>query len=173
MLSQTKEIYFTNLSNFSFATGAISIFLMIFFPVAGTILAFRKGLKEVAKDGFWFLLGSSAVFGLLSNIKQSPIWLTQGFASGVLLGSKEYLLFPLIQILYLYFLRDLRFKFKIVTEMILVPLFLIIPSLISQCAIMLTGSFESSLNWMRLSAGLFFVILIFFYKSYIKKCSVA
>jgi hypothetical protein len=171
VISQTKEIYFTNLSNFSFTTGAISICLMVLFPLAGTILAFRKGLREVAKDGYWFLLGSCAVFGLLLSIKQSPIWLTQGFASGVLVGSKEYLLFPLIQILYLYFVRDLRFKFKIVTEMILVPLFLIIPSLISQGAIMLTGSFESSLNFMRFAAALFFVILMFFYKSYIKKSS--
>lgn len=98
-------------------------------------LILKKGWKTTALFGSISTLVGGFIY--LITYYQPVSWFNQALINGLLTGTVSTLFFPLIQIAYLYLPVSSRFKTKVMTEMLALPLLKIIPFFIT------TGLFMS------------------------------
>ncbi len=123
------------MGNYSMSVGSAIFAISIIWAVLGTWLILKKGWKTTALYASLSILVGGIIF-----LSLSLSWLGQGIFNGLLVGTASALFFPLVQILYLYLPYQNRFKTKIVTEMIALPLMKAVPSLTTQGLLVAFGS---------------------------------
>ncbi|MCP5491590.1 MAG: hypothetical protein H7A40_00925 [Chlamydiales bacterium] len=140
---------------YSISIGSATIAISIIWAVLGTCLILKKGWKTTSLYASLSILVGGIIF-----LSFSSSWLGQGVFNGLLLGTASALFFPLIQILYLYLPYQNRFKTKIVTEMIALPLMKAIPSLTMQGLLVAFGSIAAIALYLKILVPILMVLLI-------------
>lgn len=162
---------FPNPKDYQVAIGSYSIYLgyltfavSIIWIVLGTWLIIKKGWKTTS---LW--AACSILIGGVIFLSCSISWLKQGIFNSLLLGTASTLFFPLIQLLYLHLPVQHRFKTKIITEMIPLPLMNALPALAAQGLLMKFGSIAAIAIYLKiLSIILMMLIILASYKAYTK-----
>lgn len=142
------------MGNYSMSVSTSIITISIIWAVLGTWLILKKGWKTTALYASLSILVGGIIF--LSSLS----WLNQGIFTGLLISSSSALFFPLIQILYLYMPYQYRFRTKIVTEMIALPLMKGIPSLTMQGLLVIFGSIAAITLYLKILVPILMVLLI-------------
>jgi len=127
------------MGNYLIANSITTLILAILWVVLGTWLILKRGWKTTALWGSLSVLIGGLVYLGFSAV-QSVSWLGQGIFSGLLIGTKSALFFPLIQIAYLILPFQARFRTKVVTEMIALPLMTGTLALVTQLFLLALGS---------------------------------
>ncbi len=133
------------------ATIAISIIWVIL----GTWLILKKGWKTTALYASLSILVGGIIF-----LSSSLSWPGLGVFNGLLVTTASFLFFPLTQILYLYLPYQNRFKTKIVTEMIALPIMMAVPSLTTQGLLVTFGSIAAIALYLKILVFILMVLLI-------------
>lgn len=141
---------------YSMSVGSATIAISIIWAVLGTWLILKKGWKTTALYASLSILVGGIIF-----LSFSSSWLGQGVFNGLLVGTAGALFFPLIQILYLYLPYQNRFKTKIVTEMIALPLMKAAPSLTMQGLLVAFGSIAAIAIYLKILVPILMALLVF------------
>ena len=152
------------LGTYSIYLGYLTLAISIVWIILGSWLIIKKGWKTTSLCAAWSIFIGGIVF------LSCPLsWLGQGIFNALLLGTASTLLFPLVQILYLHLPVEHRFKTKIITEMIPLPLMKAAPALGAQGLLVSFGSIAAVTVYLKI---LSFVLMIFLllasYKTYTK-----
>ncbi len=147
--------YLKFMGYYSMSVGSATIAISIIWAVLGTWLILKKGWKTTALYASLSILVGGIIFLSLSSS-----WLNHGIFTGLLMSTTFALFFPLIQILYLYMPYQTRFRTKIVTEMIALPLMKGIPSLIMQGLLVIFGSIAAITLYLKILVLSLMVLLI-------------
>lgn len=150
MVSYTKFM-----AKYSMSVGSATIVFSIIWAVLGTWLILKKGWKITA-----LYASLSILVGGIIYLSLSSSWLNQGIFTGLLTSTTGALFFPLIQILYLYMPYQNRFRTKIITEMIALPLMKGIPPLAVQWLIVIFGSIAAITVYLKILVPVFLGLLI-------------
>ncbi len=137
------------------SVGSATIAISIIWAILGTWLILKKGWKTTALYASLSILVGGIIF-----LSFSLSWLGQGIFNGLLVGTASALFFPLIQILYLYLPYQNRFKTKIVTEMIALPLMKAVPSLATQGLLVAFGSIAAIALYLKIFVPILMVLLV-------------
>lgn len=140
---------------YSMSVGSATIVISIIWAVLGTWLILKKGWKTTSLYASLSILVGGIIF-----LSFSLSWLGQGVFNGLLVGTASALFFPLIQILYLYLPYQNRFKTKIVTEMIALPIMKAVPSLTTQGLVVAFGSIAAIALYLKILTPVLVVLLI-------------
>ena len=140
---------------YSMSVGSATITISIIWAILGTWLILKKGWKTTALYASLSIL----IEGIIC-LSLSSSWLGQGVFNGLLVGTASALFFPLIQILYLYLPYQNRFKTKIVTEMIALPIMKAVPSLTTQGLLVTFGSIAAIALYLKILVPILMVLLI-------------
>ncbi len=147
--------YLHFMGNYSMSIGAATIAISIIWAVLGTWLILKKGWRTTALYASLSILVGGIIF-----LSLSLSWLGQGVFNGLLVGTASTLFFPLVQILYLYLPYQHRFKTKIVTEMIALPIMKAVPSLTAQGLLVAFGSIAAIALYLKILVPILMVLLI-------------
>lgn len=150
-----KASYSKFMGAYLMSIDSATIAISIIWAVLGTWLILKKGWKTTALYASLSILGGGIIF-----LSFSLSWLGQGVLNGLLLGTASALFFPLVQMLYLYLPYQNRFKTKIVTEMIALPLMRVIPSLTTQGLLVAFGSIAAIAFYLKILVAVLMVLLI-------------
>lgn len=142
-------------ASYSMSVGSATIAISIIWAVLGTWLILKKGWKTTA-----LFASLSILIGGIIFLSLSSSWLNQGIFTGLLTSTTSALFFPLIQILYLYIPYQNRFKTKIVTEMIALPLMKGIPSLTMQGLLIIFESIAAITLYLKIIVSILMALLI-------------
>jgi AAA family ATP:ADP antiporter len=149
---------------YSMSVGSTTIAISIIWAVLGTWLILKKGWKTTALYASLSILVGGIIF-----LSFSLSWLGQGIFNGLLVGTSSALFFPLIQILYLYLPYQIRFKTKITTEIIALPLMKAVPSLATQGLLVAFGSIAAITLYFKIFVPILMALLVIaIYRSGIK-----
>lgn len=140
---------------YSMSFGSSTIGISIIWAVLGTWLILKKGWKTTAMYASLSILVGGIIF-----LSFSLSWLGTGIFNGLLLSTASALLFPLIQILYLHLPYQNRFKTKIVTEMIALPVMKAVPSLTMQGLLVAFGSIATIALYLKIFVLILMALLI-------------
>jgi hypothetical protein len=126
---------------YSMSVGSTTLIISVIWAILGTWLVLKKEWKTAA------LYASISIFvGGIIYLSLSPYWISQVICIGLLRGTNSVLFFPLIQMLYLYLPYQNRFKIKIITETIALPIMHNISSLITQGLLFAFGSIRDMIE---------------------------
>lgn len=152
--------YFVFMKHYSTAAGSFTILISILWVVLGSWLLRKKSVRTMATYGAVSLLAGGFIYLSSTAITNATSWATHGIYSALLTGTYSALFFPLIQIIYLYFPHQKRFRNKIITEMCALPLMESIPSLAIQGLIMF-GGFAFISVYCKILTVIFMGLLVF------------
>ena len=135
--------YSNFMGSYSMSEGLSTIAMSILWAILGTWLILKRGWRITALVGSISVLVGGLIFlgFLLAN--QSVSWLNQGAMVGLLKGTATALFFPLVQIIYLYMPEQVRFRTKVLTEMVILPLMKSLPSIAIQGLLIIFGSISA------------------------------
>lgn len=137
--------YSKGISYFTASVGYSTLAISMIWVVLGTWLILKKGWKTTA------LSASISIFvGGMIFLSVTSLWLNQGIFTGLLISATSVLFFPLIQMLYLYKPYHDRFKTKIMTEMVALPLMKAIPPLTIQGLVVMFGSMPPIIPYLKI-----------------------
>ncbi len=143
------------MGKYSMSVGSAIIAISIIWAILGTWLILKKGWKTTALYASLSILVGGIIF-----LSFSLSWLGQGVLNGLLVGTVSSLFFPLIQILYLYLPYQNRFKTKIVTEMIALPIMKAVPSLTMQGLLVAFGSIAAIAIYLKILVLVLMILLV-------------
>lgn len=143
------------MSYYSKSAGYATIAISIIWAVLGTWLILKKGWKTTALYASLSILLGGIIF-----LSLSLSLLNQGIFTGLLTSTTSALFFPLVQILYLYMPYQNRFRTKIVTEMIALPLMKGLPSLTMQGLLVIFGSIAAITLYLKILIPILMILLI-------------
>jgi ATP/ADP translocase len=143
------------MGNYSMSVSSATIAISIIWAILGTWLILKKGWKATALYASLSILLGGIIF-----LTFSLSWLGHGIFNGLLVGTASSLFFPLVQILYLYLPYQNRFKAKIVTEMIALPLMKSVPSLTTQELLVAFGSIAAIALYLKILVPILIVLLV-------------
>lgn len=144
------------MGNYSRSVGSATIAISIIWAVLGTWLILKKGWKTTALYASLSILVGGIIF-----LSFSLSWLGQAVFNGLLMGTASALFFPLVQMLYLYLPYQPRFKTKIITEAIALPLMKAVPSLTMQGLLVAFGSIASIALYLKILVPILMVLFVF------------
>lgn len=137
-------ISYTNfMASYSISAGSSSIIMSILWAILGSWLILKRGWRTTALVGSISVLVGGLVFLGFSFENQSVSLLSHGIMVGLLKGTLAALFFPLVQLIYLYMPAKVRFRTKVLTEMVLSPLIKGIPSIVMPGLFIVFGSISA------------------------------
>lgn len=140
---------------YTVSVGFATLAIFIIWALLGTWLILKKGWKATALFASLSILTGGILFLSLTSS-----WLNQAIFTGLLTSTTSALFFPLIQLLYLCMPYQRRFRTKIVTEMIALPLMKGIPSLTMQGLLVVCGSIAAIALYLKILVLILLVLLI-------------
>lgn len=143
------------MSYYSISLGSTTIAISVIWAVLGTWLILKKRWKITA-----LYASVSILLGGITFLSLSPTSLNQGIFSGLLISTTNIIFFSLIQILYLHISSQNRFKTKIITEIIALPLMKEIPSLTIQGLLIIFGSITAIHLYIKIIVLVLMLLLI-------------
>ncbi len=152
--------YWTFMSRYSLTVGSSTVLISILWLVIGTWLLLKKGWRTTAIYGSLSIFMGGLIFLSVNVMTESISWLNQGIYTALLGSTTSALFFPLIQILYLCLPYQMRFRAKVTTEMIALPLMESVPSLTIQGLIVIFGSLSAIAPYIKTLVPIFIVLLI-------------
>lgn len=148
------------MGHYSIAVGSSTIAISALWVVLGTWLLLRKGWRTTAICGSISILTGGLIFLGSSTASESVSWLSQGIYTGALVGTTSALFFPLVQMLYLYMPYQTRFRAKVATEMVALPLMKAVPSLITQGLVVVFMSISAITIYLKILVPILMVLLV-------------
>lgn len=156
----SPSAYSVLMGKYSMVLGSASILFSILWLILGAWILLRKGWKSTALfTSMSILVGSLIFFGEMF-LNRSTSLITAGVYNGLLTGTTSILFFPLIQLLYLYLPAKIRFRTKITTEMICLPIITALSPLIMQMLILAFGSLSAITIYLKILPLIFILLLI-------------
>lgn len=143
------------MGNYSMSVGSATIAISIIWTILGAWLILKKGWRTTALYASLSILAGGTIF-----LSFTSSWLGQGVFNGLLVGTATALFFPLLQMLYLYLPYHSRFKTKIMTEMIALPLMNALPSLTIQGLLFAFGSIAAIALYLKILVPILIGLLI-------------
>jgi ATP/ADP translocase len=141
------------------ASGSTILFFIVF-VVLGTWAFYKKGWHATAVCGVSLvILGGHTHLGAALFTGSMSIS-SQGIYNGFLIAVSSLIFFPLIQILYLYLPLHLRFRTKVITEMIIFPIMTSCVSFILIGVFKAFGTRQLAFVMVAILAVIFMVLLV-------------
>jgi|GEM_PF-5217885 len=147
--------YANIMGQYSMIIGFSGLGFSLIWVVLGTLLILKKGWKFTA-----LTTSISTIIGGIFFLFLPITPLNLGIVSGLFEQTTSLVFFSLIQLLYLSLPYQNRFKTKLVTEMIALPIFLAIPTFSIQALFVIFGSMAAISLYLKIIVPLLLALLI-------------
>ena len=156
----SPNAYAEFMGRYAMAAGGGMIIFSIIWVILGLVILRKKGWRAAAISGCWSIFLGGLLFLGLNSFSDALPWLQAGLYTSLIISTSSALFFPLVQLLYLCLPYQIRFRTKIVTEMIALPIMQSLPSFLVQGIIMALGSLAAAIFYLKILVPVFLLLLL-------------